>query len=522
MRRFPPCPVTGLAALFLLLSAVLPLDAQDRPAHPPRDGREAHDTHDAANKAPATQPALSLLPADAVTHHKLRLGNQEIAYSATAGTLPLRDDKGEKQADIFYVAFLRDGVADVAKRPITYAFNGGPGAASAYLNIGALGPRALDFGASGKPEPAIDHVGDNPDTWLPFTDLVFIDPVGTGYSRAAGGGDGAKKFWSVRADLDALAQIVRLHLTRIDRLTSPVYLVGESYGGFRAARLAHQLAQQEGIAAAGVMLVSPALEFRLMGGDEFDVLPWALRLPSLAAVALEAKGALSPEGLADVEHFALNDYLVALAAGTRDAKGSDRLYATIANFIGLDAGVVARWRGRVPTGAYIKEMRRTDGQILSRYDGSIAGADPSPHSYQAEEDPVLQGSIAPFTRAFLAYARNELGFSTELGYELLNNDVSRHWDWGDGGRQSLGAADALRRALALQSRLRVLIAHGLTDLVTPYMTSRYVVDHLPANLTTSRVELKLYAGGHMMYLRSASRRRLHDDAQAFYQPEGTQ
>ncbi|HKW53023.1 MAG TPA: alpha/beta hydrolase [Stellaceae bacterium] len=520
MRRLLHRQATGLAALLLLLFAALPLQAQEKPARQPRD---AHETHDAAKaSAPSPAPAPSLLPADAVTHHKLKLGNQEIAYTATAGTLPLRDDKGEKQADIFYVAFLRDGVADGAKRPITYAFNGGPGAAAAYLDIGALGPRALDFGAAGKPEPAVDHVGDNPDSWLPFTDLVFIDPVGAGYSRAAGGTDGAKKFWSVRADLDALAQIIRLHLTRADRLNSPVYLVGESYGGFRAARLAHQLANQEGIAAAGVMLISPALEFRLMSGDEFDVLPWALRLPSYAAVALEAKGALSAEGLAEVEHFALNDYLVALTAGAGDAKGSERLYATIADFIGLDAGTVARWRGRVPTGVYIKEMRRPDGQILSRYDGSIAGADPSPHSYQAEEDPVLQGSIAPFTRAFLAYARNELGFSTEIGYELLNNDVSRHWEWGDGGRQSLGSADALRRALALQPRLRVLIAHGLTDLITPYMTSRYVVDHLPANLTASRVELKLYAGGHMMYLRSASRHRLHDDAEAFYLAEAAQ
>jgi carboxypeptidase C (cathepsin A) len=518
MRRFRQLSAAGLAALLLLLADASPLAAQEKPAHPPRD---THETHDAAK---ATIAAAALLPADAVTHHKLRLGGEEIAYTATAGTLPLRDDKGEKQADIFYVAFLRDGVADAARRPVTYAFNGGPGAASAYLNIGALGPRVLDFGASGKPEPGLDRIGDNPDTWLPFTDLVFIDPVGTGYSRAASA-DAAKKFWSVRADLDALAQIIRLHLTRADRLNSPAYLVGESYGGFRAARLAHQLARQEGIAAAGVMLISPALEFRLMSGDEFDLLPWALRLPSYAAVALEAKGALSPERLADAEHFALNDYLVALAAGTGEPKEAERLYATIADFIGLDKAVVARWHGRVRSGDYVKDMRRPDGQILSRYDGSIAAADPAPRSYQAEDDPVLEGSIAPFTHAFLAYARNELGFSTELGYDLLNGEVGRHWDWGDGdsgGRHSLGAGDALRRALALQPRLRVLIAHGLTDLVTPYMMSRFVIDHFPANVTASRVELKLYAGGHMMYLRSGSRRRLHDDAQAFYQPESGQ
>src|ERR1700730_2167089 len=258
MRRYRRRPVAGLAALLLLFSWTLAPRAQDKPAHPTHEAQEAA-------KAPAAAGAPGL-PADAVTHHKLKLGSQEIAYTATAGLLPLRDDKGEKQADIFYVAFMRDGdgVADTAKRPITYAFNGGPGAASAYLDIGALGPRALDFGATGKPQPTADRVGDNADTWLPFTDLVFIDPVGTGYSRAVGREDAAKKFWSVRADLDALAQIIRLHLTRADRINSPVYLIGESYGGFRAARLAHQLANQEGIAAAGVMLVSPALEFRLM------------------------------------------------------------------------------------------------------------------------------------------------------------------------------------------------------------------------------------------------------------------
>ncbi|HEX7969545.1 MAG TPA: septum formation initiator, partial [Stellaceae bacterium] len=311
------------------------------------------------------------------------------------------------------------------------------------------------------------------------------------------------------------------HLTRTNRLASPVYLVGESYGGFRGARLAHQLATQQGIAAAGVMLISPVLEFRFMSGDGFDVLPWALRLPSFAAVAREQKGSLSPEALADAERFALSDYLVALAGGPGDGEAAQRFYARVAELIGLGESTVARWGGRVPVGVYVREMRRPDGQVLSRYDGSVAAPDPDPRSRGHEDDPVLQGSIAPFTRGFLAYARDELGFVTEQNYELLNGNVSRHWDWRDGdsgGRSSVGAADALRRALALQPQLRVLIAHGLTDLTTPYMASRYVVDHLPRNVTASRVDLKLYPGGHMMYLRSGSRHRLHDDAQTFYQP----
>jgi carboxypeptidase C (cathepsin A) len=295
--------------------------------------------------------------------------------------------------------------------------------------------------------------------------------------------------------------------------------VGESYGGFRAARLAQLLANQEGVASAGVMLISPVLEFRMMSGDEFDLLPWALRLPSYAAVALEAKGALSPDALGEAEHFALGDYLIELAAGYGDAQASHRLYDSVAALTGLDQSIVARWHGRVPLSAYVKEMRRSDGQVLSRYDGSVAIADPDPRRNDTRDDPILQGSIAPFTRAFVAYAREELSFSTERAYELLNGEVGRRWEWNDGdsgGRSSLGAADALRRALALHPQMKVLIAHGLTDLTTPYMMSRYVVDHLSRSITASRVELKLYPGGHMMYLRSGSRHRLHDDAQTFY------
>ncbi|HYM04557.1 MAG TPA: septum formation initiator [Stellaceae bacterium] len=469
-----------------------------------------------ADEAPAKPAAPARhWPADSVTHHSVHVGEVDISYTATAGTLPLRNDKGETQAEIFYTAFLRDNVGDSTQRPISYVFNGGPGAASAYLDIGALGPRALDFGTSGKPSPAIDRVGDNPDTWLPFTDLVFLDPVGTGFSRTTGGDNAEKKFWSVRGDLDALAQTVRLHLARIDRLASPVYLVGESYGGFRAARLAQQMARDEGVAAAGILLISPALEFRLMSGDALDLLPWALHIPAFAAVTLEAKGALTPEALVPAERFALGAYLTSLAAAPRDAETEQHFYAEIAAFIGLDEKIVARWRGRVPLSAYAKELHRGDGQVVSRYDGSISGADPDPRSDRLEDDPILDASVAPFARAFTTYARDELGFVTDLGYEMLNGEVNQHWDW-QGSRGALGATDELRRALALHPKMRVLIAHGLTDLTTPYMMSRYIIDHLPANLTLSRVQLALYPGGHMMYLRAPSRHRLHDDAEAFF------
>ncbi|HUH84439.1 MAG TPA: septum formation initiator [Stellaceae bacterium] len=494
---------TALALLLLLLLAfpAAAEDKPDKPAAPP-----------AAKASTATPPF-----ADAITHHRLSLAGNA-TYTATAGTIALKDDKGEKEADIFYVAFTLDN-ANSATRPITYAFNGGPGAASAYLDIGALGPRALDFGPSGRPEPAVDHVADNPDSWLPFTDLVFIDPAGTGFSRAANQEE-AKKLYSVDPDLDALAQVIRLHLVHSNRLNSPVYLVGESYGGFRAARLAQSLASDQGIAATGVMLISPVIEFRLMTGDRFDVLSWALRLPSYAAVARESKGAITPETLEGAERFAMSDYLVGLAAGPQAMP--DHFYDRVATMTGLDEATVARWRGRIPPAAYAKALRRRDGELVSRYDGTVAIPDPNPSSAYGEDDPILDGTIAPFTRAFTAYAKDELGVDTDLSYRLLNNEVGRHWQWregngeGRGDRRDIGAADALARALSLQPHLKLLIAHGLTDLTTPYMMSRYVIDHLPANLTGERVTLKLYPGGHMMYLRSASRHQLHDDAAAFY------
>jgi carboxypeptidase C (cathepsin A) len=463
------------------------------------------------------KPPEKLLPADAVTHHAITAGGQELRYTATAGSLPLRNEKGEFRAEIFYTAFVLDGVADPARRPITYAFNGGPGAASAYLDIGALGPRAIDFGPEGALPPAASRVADNPDTWLPFTDLVFIDPVGTGYSRATSD-EAAKHYWGVREDLEALGRIIQLHATKADRLTSPIYLVGESYGGFRAARLAHQLATDFGINPAGVLLISPAIDFALMTDNPIEVLPWALRLPTYAAVTLTAEGPVKPEALAAAERYALGPYLTALAAGPTDAAAAEPVYREVARLTGIDESTVARWRGRVPLGAYLKEAHRAESRVVSRYDGTVTVPDPRPWSDHVRDDPILAAATAPFTRAFTAYARDELGFKTDLPFELLNGEVGHNWNWHEGGNgwdTAVGASEELAAAMTLEPKLRLLIAHGITDLQTPYMMSRYVADHLPG-VERSRIALKLYDGGHMMYIRGSSRHLLRDDAAAFY------
>lgn len=515
---------TAILLVVLAVLAMLPTSVAEaqRRNQPGEAASPAAAAQTAAEPAQPPRPALPLLPADAVTAHTLTLNGHEIAYAARAGALPLTDDKGEKTAEIFFVAYtLAD--ADPTTRPITFAFNGGPGAASAYLHMGALGPRVLDFGDGLSPPGAASRIVDNPDTWLPFTDLVFIDPVGTGYSRASGEvKDVGKTFWGVGQDLDALTATVRLALARLDRVASPIYLAGESYGGFRAARLVARLANGQGIAVRGAVLVSPVLEFSLSGSDDFNPMPWALRLPSEAAVNLAAQGKLTEDALGAAEKFALGDYLATLVAPAADARRQAGLYPTIAGFIGLPEGLVARWNGRVPTGVFVKEFRHAQGEIVSSYDGAVAGDDPYPSAAVARgDDPVFAGIIAPLTTAFVAYARNELQFKTDRRYALLEGEVSQKWDWGRRGPSgAAGASDDLRRGLALSPGLRLLIAHGMTDLVTPYLASRFVVDHLPPTLVGDRVALKLYAGGHMMYLRPASRAALRSDAEAMYRATG--
>ncbi|HVM82147.1 MAG TPA: peptidase S10 [Stellaceae bacterium] len=502
--------VGRLLAAWLLLAGLflLPTLAAAEDQKPP-----------ASASAPAPEGA-PLPAADVATPHTITLAGRELAYTTTAGALTLANEKGERQAEVFFVAYTLNG-ADPATRPITFAFNGGPGAGSAYLQVGALGPRILDFGAGREPPFTSGKVIDNPDTWLDATDLVFIDPVGTGYSRPLVGNDEAQKqFWGVRQDLAALGTIVRRALLHFDRLQSPVYLAGESYGGFRAARLPKLLAENESIVVRGAVLISPVLEFPLIAnGDHLSLLPWALRLPSYAAVALEAQGKLSPEALEDAERFALGDYLTALASPPQGA-AAEQFYARVAGFIGLPAPLVARWHGRVPLGVFVKEIRHGDGDIVSRYDGSVAAPDPYPSTATPQSgDPILSGIEAPLTSGFVGYLRAELNYRTDRRYVLLNEGLGNHWDWrgrGGGPTSSVGASDDLREALALDPRLRFLIAHGMTDLQTPYFTDRYAIEHLPAEVVQGRVTLKLYPGGHMMYLRPASRAALHADARAIY------
>jgi carboxypeptidase C (cathepsin A) len=496
--------VPRLALLLLLLCGVGSALAQPKPDHPPRETRSEQPA------SPNGKGVLRLLPADSVTEKSVDTAQGKIAYTATAGTLPFYDQSGEQSAAVFYVAYIAKDRGP--NRPLTFVFNGGPGAGSAFLNLGLVGPRHLALGPEAK-DAANARLVDNPETWLAFTDLVLIDPVGTGWSRAAKGDD-TKNFWSVRSDASAMAKAISLYVSKNNRDGSPLYLMGESYGGFRAAKMARALTREQGISINGIVMLSPLLEGWLTFGDDQSALRSALILPSLAATHLEATNSFTREALAAAETFALGDYLTTLAGPAPQGEAARAFYGRVAKMTGLPLDMVTAARGFI-TEASLKSLQA--GKIVSHYDATFSVDDPFPERAGGRgPDPILDGVARAYGGAFAAYARNELGFKTEMTYTLLASDISGHWDWGGGGRGQAGVDEELRVLLAFSPTFRLFVGSGVSDLVTPYAETRYVLDHLPPTNPPGRAVLKTYRGGHMLYLDPQSRKAFTADAAAFY------
>ena len=458
---------------------------------------------------------LSLLPGDATSEHAIDMPSGKLAYTATAGTFSLFDQSGERAAAVFYTAYVAKTEKPAATRPLTFVFNGGPGAASAFLHLGLVGPRIATFGMAGR-DPADVHLTDNPETWLAFTDLVLIDPIGTGWSRPAKP-DGGSAFWGVRGDAESMAKVIALYVSKNSRVSSPKFILGESYGGFRAAKVARAVQDEQGIVISGILMLSPMLEGAFQfGGDRF-ALGAALQLPSLAAAEMERKGTFSKDALAQAERFALTDYLSTLAGPPPQGDAAKSFYARVAALTGLPADVVARSRGFIRD-EFIKNLRSGDRKIVSRYDATFASDDPYPESPAAHgPDPILDGVTRAYGSAFVAYARDELGFKTDMTYNLLESDINHKWKWREGSsRGQPSVADDLRELLALTPSFHLIVAHGYSDMVTPYAVSRYVLDHLPPVEGEERTQLKLYRGGHMFYLDLASRKAFTADARTMY------
>lgn len=512
--------VRGVVAVILCLALALP-----GPVFAEQDTAGEEETAGDQQLAIATDQT-------AVTEHTLDLGGKLLEYTVTAGALPIRKEAGKPEGQMFYIGYEK-AKTEKANRPVAFIFNGGPGAASAYLHLGALGPKRLATRHAGvvQPPPRLES---NPDTWLWFTDLVFIDPIGTGYSRTTGkerSQEEGDDFWGTRQDLESLAEFIRLYLTRNERWLSPKFLVGESYGGFRGAALSQMLASEFGIGLNGLVLISPVLEFSLIFGDDYLLLPWALRLPAYAATAayhgkidLESPDSSGPRAaLRAVERFSLGNYLTLLVQGDQlDSQQRVAFFEQLQQYTGLPVELLQQFGARIDRERFAKYLLRDQQRIVGLYDGSVSGVDPFPQSPLLRgDDPTLEGLTAPFTGAFNSYVREELGFETDLEFVLLNREISRKWQWKSGFRGVqqgfVGTADSLREAMSLNNKLRVLIVHGVYDLVTPYFSSLYVVHQIALdNSLRDNLVLKVYRGGHMMYLNSQARAELASDAWEFF------
>jgi carboxypeptidase C (cathepsin A) len=417
-------------------------------------------------------------------------------------------------AKIFYTSYAAKN--RTPSRPLTFAFNGGPGAASAYLHLGLMGPKTLDFGPSGDNGRTPELVP-NPQSWLAFSDLVFIDPAGTGWSRAASD-EKAKNFYGVRQDAESLAKFIALYIQQTDRLRSPKYLVGESYGGFRAAKVASALKDSQGVLVSGITMVSPFLEGRFLGNSD-DPISAALQLPSLGAAKLEREGTFTREKLGQIERFAMSDYLTTLAGPAPTGTQAADFYREVSMITGISQDAVEHARGFV--GDIYAKASVEAGRVVSPYDASYAVGDAYPEApWSRNDDPILDGYTRAYGAAFASYARSDLGYRTDMTYTLLNEEVNRRWEW-NGGRGGDSRAQAsvetdLRDLLSVIPGLQIMIAHGYSDALTPYGVSRYMIDHLPASVADGRVKLTTYSGGHMFYTNLASRRAFAADAKALY------
>jgi carboxypeptidase C (cathepsin A) len=456
------------------------------------------------------------------TRHALTLDGRRIDYTATAGTLLLRDDAGTPRASCFFVAYVKDGVRDPRERPVTFAFNGGPGSAALWVHLGAFGPKAVARDPEGNALPPPARLVDNEFSLLDMTDLVFIDPVWTGYSRPLPGEE-VERFTGFQKDVESVAEFIRLWTTRNERWASPKLIAGESYGTTRAAGLARYLDERYGMQLNGVILVSAILNWQ---NQEFHVgndMPYILILPTYAAAAWY-HGKLPPElsgdlrrTLDEVEAFALHDYALALLAGDRLPERERRaIAARLARYTGLSVDYVLRANLRVEIDRFTKELLRDRGRTVGRLDTRFTGSDLDAAGEVPEYDPASAAVNGPYATAINDYLRRELGWKSDLVYEYLSRKVFP-WSYAEFQNRYANLAEMLRQEMARNPDLKVLIAEGHFDLATPYFDAVYTVDHLglPPELR-GNVRVIQYEAGHMMYLRRSEHAKLKRDLAEFF------
>jgi carboxypeptidase C (cathepsin A) len=508
MRKGPQSVRARAVALLLGLVAAGSAGAATRAGagEPPADAR-------AGAKPDSAAPV--------VTHHRIVVNGKSLAYTVTAGRLPLRNEQGDTEAQIFFMAYTLDGTGKTPARPLMFSFNGGPGSSSVWLHLGALGPKRVKMRPDGAmPSPPYELV-DNPNTWLDQTDLVFIDPVGTGYSRATKPELG-KKFWGLQGDLESVGEFIRLYLTRYQRWASPLFLVGESYGTTRAAGLSGYLVER-GIAFNGIILVSSVLNFETADFTRGNELPYTLYLPTYTATAWYHRK-LPPDlqqrdlaaTLREVESWAMGDYSRALAAGDRlPPEQRAAVLDQLARYTGLDRDYLDLSNLRVDIQHFCKQLLRAERRTVGRLDSRFQGIDDLATGETPDFDPSLAAIRPPYTAMFNQYVRGELGYQSDLVYYILGGGIGP-WDWGAGRGGFPDVSGALRDAFSKNPDMKLFVASGHYDLATPYFATDYTLAHLglePAE--RARVTTRQYEAGHMMYIDEGELAKLKRDVSAF-------
>ena len=501
----------SFTAMFLLCANVASAqqtaqNAAEKPSEKPKEEKK-------------TPPALE--EKVVTSKHSLRIGGQEIKYTAAAGTILLKLEDGTPKASIFYVAYTKDDVSDFAQRPITFSFNGGPGSSSVWLHLGAFGPRRVQMGDAGALLPPPYKLVDNDASLLDTTDLVFIDPVSTGYSRAVPG-EPPKQFHGIEEDVQSVAEFIRLYATRNKRWPSPKFLAGESYGTTRAAGLSGYLQQHFGMYLNGIVLVSSILNFETAEFDPGNDLPYLLYLPSYTAIAWYHKK-LPPDLQGDLQKaidesrkFAAGEYTDALTAG--DSLSSDRHKETaqkLARLTGLSANFVDECNLRVRLGRFTKELLRDRRRTVGRLDGRFLGIDADSGGSRPDYDPSMAAIIGPYTGALLDYVRNDLKFESDLPYETLTPRV-QPWNFEPYENRYVNVAETLRSAMTQNPFLHVFVAKGYYDLATPFFAADYTFDHLGLDESLrGHLSGAYYEAGHMMYVHPPSLAKLKQDIAKF-------
>jgi carboxypeptidase C (cathepsin A) len=508
--------------LFVTLCAQAMLWAQPPASAPATQTGDPDKPRTTPSKDDAVQASIDRA---STTEHEIRIGDATIRYRATAANMLMKDEAGKLKATVFFVAYEAERPRDAVPfdRPITYVFNGGPGAASVWLHLGTAGPQRIDLTPSGLPPAPPHRVVENPWGWLDATDLVFIDPVGTGFSRPAEGEKG-EQFYGVREDISWVADFIRLYTTIYERWASPKFLAGESYGTTRAAGLSEYLLERYGIVLNGIMLISTVLDFAtLMPGDGND-LPYVLFLPTYTATAAyhqrlgEDMRRDLGRTLTEVRSWAVNVYLPALAKGAAMKPQERRGIAEqLSRYTSLPVEFIERANLRIDPSVFQKQLLAEERKVVGRFDTRVTGYDSNPIASRPDYDPSYSLYLPVYSTAFNDYVRRVLRFESILPYEVLTDRV-RPWKYGEAGHGYLHVADNLRSAMIQNPSMRILFANGLYDLATPFFATEYTVDHLELSPELrENIVLTYYDGGHMMYHHRPDLEKLHADVQTFIQ-----